>query len=80
MNGNHHKVEAFHSRLTGKKRIIFDGRIMIKKTELSCLFAYSFYTNENSYCQILQEEEKNKFELIIDNITFSKLLEIQSLI
>ena len=79
MKGNHHKIEAFQSKISGKKRILLDGKLLTKKTELLAMFHYSFYSIHNTYFQIKQEYKTDNFELIIDNVKFSDLLTNQSI-
>jgi hypothetical protein len=73
LNNKLHKVEFFHSKVSGKKRVVLDSDMLIEKTEFSNDFSYSFPLDK-SYCNIVQLG-LDKMEFRIDNKSFSNLIE-----
>ena len=67
-----------HSKVTGKKRVYLDAKLLIKKMDLTSSFVFSF-TFDNSYFNIVQNAS-DKFEFRIDNKSFFSLLQEQSII
>jgi hypothetical protein len=72
LDGSRRKVELIHSRITGKRRIILDGKVITKAQKLTFEFQYSFMI-EKHYTIIIQTAP-DSYELRIDNISFSTLL------
>lgn len=72
LDGNKRKVELIHSRITGKRRIFLDGKVVAKLQRYTLEFQYSFLI-EKHYVIIIQTAP-DSYELRIDNISFSTLL------
>jgi hypothetical protein len=72
LDGNRRKVELVHSRITGKRRILLDGKVVTKAQRYTLEFQYSFLI-EKHYVILIQTAPDN-YELRIDNISFSSLI------
>lgn len=72
LDGNRRKVELVHSRITGKRRILLDGKVITKAQRYTLEFQYSFLI-EKHYV-ILIQTAPDYYELRIDNISFSSLI------
>jgi len=58
----------FHSKLSGKKKLVLDGQVLIELKSYSNDFSYS-YKIEKNYFNI-DQFGADKFELRIDNRSF----------
>jgi hypothetical protein len=72
LDGNKRKVELIHSKLTGKRRIFLDGKVVAKVQRYTYEFQYSFLI-EKHYAIIIQTSP-DSYELRLDNISFSSLI------
>ena len=65
------KLELIHSRITGKRKIILDGKTILEAQKYTYEFTYTFPI-VNHYLNLLQIAP-DLYELKIDNITFTTL-------
>jgi|LauGreDrversion4_2_1035121.scaffolds.fasta_scaffold328499_2 hypothetical protein len=73
LDGRPHKIELYDSRISGKKKLIKDGQIW-KEVEGDLAFSKSFEIGKYA-CTIIQHGEK--YELRIDNQSFSHLMDLE---
>ena len=73
LEGRPHKIELYDSRISGKKKLVKDGQVW-KEVEGDISFSKSFEIGKYS-CTIIQHGEK--YELRIDNQSFSHLLDLE---
>jgi len=66
-----HKVELFHSVLSGKKKLCLDAQVLTEDKSYSSNFNYSFKIGKH-YFNVVQVES-DSFDLRIDNRVFSQL-------
>lgn len=69
LNGKPHKVELFHSQVSGKKKLCLDAQVLTEDKSYSVDFNYSF-TIEKNYFTVIQLE-RDEFDMRIDNRQFS---------
>ncbi|KEP62179.1 UNVERIFIED_CONTAM: hypothetical protein HHA_264900 [Hammondia hammondi] len=71
IKGVHHEVAFFHSKVTGKKRLIVDGRIINEQFSMRAhKFLYSWPLQEH-LLSIFFEASGGHFHLTIDGLPFS---------
>jgi len=68
LNAKYHKVEMFHSKLSGKKKLVMDGQVLTESKGYSNEFSYSFKIDKN-YFNVIQMAA-DRFEMRIDNRSF----------
>jgi hypothetical protein len=73
LDGKSHKIELFDSRLSGKKKVLKDGLILMQ-TEEDIAFIKSFDVGKHQ-CTLIQHGDK--FELRIDNQSFNHLMDLE---
>lgn len=73
LDGKLHKIELFDSRITGKKKVIKDGLILMQ-TEDEVAFIKTFDVGKH-HCTLIQHGEK--YELRIDNQSFNHLMDLE---
>jgi len=66
-----HKVEIFHSKLSGKKKLLLDGKVLTQTKSYSHEFTYSFKIDKH-YFNV--DYVGDKFDLRIDNKKFLAML------
>ena len=71
INDSNHKIELFHSKVSGKKKLCLNAQVLNEDKSYSANFTYSFKL-EKHYCNVVQIDADN-FELRIDNKQFSLL-------
>ena len=71
MNNNYHKVEYWDSRLSGKKKLAVDGKVLILTKEMDN-FIYNFKIGEYNCLVMQNEDEKPRFTL--NNRDFNDIL------
>ncbi len=73
MNEKYHRVELYDSRLSGKKKLLLDGEVLVFYDKNKSNFNYSFKIDHIVFKvkQITDEQ----FNLIIDNKFFNELME-----
>ena len=73
MNEKYHRVELYDSRLSGKKKLLLDGEVLVFYDKNKSNFNYSFKIDHIVFKvkQITDEQ----FNLIIDNKYFNELME-----
>jgi hypothetical protein len=69
-----HKIELYDSKLSGKKKVIKDGLILVEIEEDFSAFSKSFEIGKHA-CTIIQHGEK--YELRIDNQSFNHLMDLE---
>lgn len=69
LDGKQHKVELFHSKVSGKKKVSLDAQVLTEDKSYSTEFNYSFKI-EKHYINVIQLES-DLFDLRIDNKQFS---------
>lgn len=67
------KVELFHSKVSGKKKLVLDGKVIMEDESFSADFSYSFKV-EKLRCKLVQHSSK-KFELTINSKLYNSLME-----
>lgn len=72
VNDKYHKIELFHSLLSGKKKLLLDAQVLTEDKTFSNNFTYSFKLDKH-YCNVIQSAKDN-FELRIDNKKFNIIL------
>jgi hypothetical protein len=70
------KIELIHSRITGKRRIFLDGKTIQEAQKYTYEFTHTF-TVGNHYLNLIQIAP-DLYELKIDNITFTTLINRQN--
>lgn len=70
------KIELIHSRITGKRRIFLDGKTIQEAQKYTYEFTHTF-TIGNHYLNLIQIAP-DLYELKIDNITFTTLINRQN--
>jgi hypothetical protein len=73
LDGRPHKIELYDSRISGKKKLIKDGQVW-KEVEGDLAFSKSFEIGKYA-CTIIQHGEK--YELRVDNQSFSHLMDLE---
>jgi hypothetical protein len=73
LDGKSHKIELFDSRISGKKKVLKDGLILLQ-TEDDTAFIKSFDVGKHN-CTLIQHGEK--YELRIDNQSFNHLMDLE---
>lgn len=68
LNDKHHKVELFHSIMSGKKKIQLDGSTLTEDQSWTADFSYSFSLGKH-YFNVIQLNP-TEFEMRIDNKSF----------
>jgi len=71
LNGIRHKVEMFHSKISGKKKLVLDGKVLMESKSYSNEFTYSFKIDKNYFN--VDQMGSDKFEMRIDNRSFSAM-------
>ncbi len=71
LDGKDRKIELQHSRITGKRRIYFDGKEILKAQKYTYEFSYSF-SIDNHYLNLTQLGPTN-YDLRIDNMAFNSI-------
>jgi hypothetical protein len=66
-----HKVELFHSIVSGKKKLCLDAQVLTEDKSYSANFNYSFKL-ENHYFNVIQMDS-DSFDMRIDNKLFSTI-------
>lgn len=69
--GKPHKVEMFHSIVSGKKKLCLDAQVLTEDKSYSANFNYSFRL-ESHYFNLIQMSN-DTFDLRIDNKQFATL-------
>lgn len=64
-----HKIEMFHSKVSGKKKLCLDAQTLTEDKSYGANFTYSF-TLEKHYFNVVQVDS-DLFDLRIDNKQFS---------
>ena len=72
ISSKYHKVEMFHSKLSGKKKLVLDAGTLTESKSYSNEFTYSFKIDKN-YFNIIQTAS-DKFDLRIDNRSFTIIM------
>ena len=62
----------FHSKLSGKKKLVLDAQVLTESKGYSNEFTYSFKIEKN-YFNLIQTAS-DKFELRIDNRSFAAVM------
>jgi hypothetical protein len=73
LNGKYHKIELFHSKVSGKKKLALDAQTIQEHKGYSNDFTYSFKVDKN-YFNVVQIAS-DKYEMRIDNRTFETLMQ-----
>jgi len=73
LDGKSHKIELFDSRLSGKKKVLKDGLILMQ-TEENVAFIKTFDVGKHN-CTLIQHGDK--YELRIDNQSFNHLMDLE---
>jgi hypothetical protein len=73
LDGKSHKIELFDSRLSGKKKILKDGLILMQ-TEENVAFIKTFDVGKHN-CTLIQHGDK--YELRIDNQSFNHMMDLE---
>ena len=68
-----HKIELFHSVMSGKKKLCLDAQVITEDSSYKYNFQYSFRI-ENHYFNVVQTASDN-FDLRIDNAPFKQISE-----
>lgn len=68
------KLELQHSRITGKRKIYFDGKEVLKAYKFTYEFSYSF-SIDNHYLTLIQSSATS-YDLRIDNMSFNSIINI----
>lgn len=72
LNNKFHKIEIFHSKITGKKKLCLDAQQLIEDQGYQSSFTYSFKIDKH-YFNIVQES-LDLYQLRIDNKLFENLM------
>lgn len=72
LNNKFHKIELFHSKVTGKKKLCLDAQQLVEDQGYQSSFTYSFKLDKH-YFNIVQLS-LDAFELKIDNRKFESLM------
>lgn len=72
LNNRHHKVEMYHSRVSMKKKLCIDEKIICEKESYKNTFEYTFILSNHRF-QVIQLKS-DKFDLRIDGISFGMLM------
>lgn len=72
LNNKHHKVEMYHSRVSKKKKLCVDDKIICEKESYKNTFEYTFILSNHRF-QVIQLKS-DKFDLRIDGISFGMLM------
>ena len=72
LNNKHHKVEMYHSRVSTKKKLCIDEKIICEKESYKNTFEYTFILSNHRF-QVIQLKS-DKFDLRIDGISFGMLM------
>lgn len=70
-NNNAHYLKLFVSKLTLKKALLLDDRIMIQKQKMKKPLSASFQIKNDKF---ILKEVNDKYELLINGIVFSNLI------
>lgn len=73
LNGKYHKVEMFHSKVSGKKKLCVDAQSVSEDKSYKNDFTYSFKIDKNYFNCI--QLSGDKYELRIDNRSFDILMQ-----
>lgn len=71
LNAKCYKVELFHSKISGKKKLVLNSKLLNLAKKYSNDFTYSFKIDKH-YFNVDQMGSDN-FELRIDNKSFTKI-------
>ena len=77
LDGNRQKIELQHSRIKGKRIVIFNGKEVSNSMQYTYSFSYSFPIDKH-YLTIIQISP-DQYDLRIDNISFISLLNRQKI-
>ena len=72
LNGKPHKVEMYHSRMSKKKKMCVDDKVVVEDQEYKNNFEYSFILSGNRFTVI--QLKSDKFDLRVNGITFAMLM------
>lgn len=72
INGKHHKIELYNSKVSGKKKLSLDAQLLTEHKSYLSDFNYSFKI-EKHYFNLIQTDNEN-FDLRIDNKSFGLIL------
>ena len=73
LNGKYHKVEMFHSKMSGKKKLCVDAQAISENKSYKNDFTYSFKIDKN-YFNVIQLNS-DKYEMRVDNRSFDILIQ-----
>lgn len=66
----------FHSKISGKKKLCLDSQVLVENKAYQSSFTYSFRIDQ-TYFNMVQLNNTDKFELRIDNQSFDNLIKIE---
>lgn len=75
LDGQKRKIELAHSKLSSKRRLLMDGKEILKPQKFNGEFSYSFAVDKH-YVNINQVSN-DTYDVKIDSVSFSTLLEQQ---
>lgn len=70
------KIELFNSILSGKKSLLFNGKLIYEDESFSNDFSHSFIIKLHKISII--QKNQDRFDLLIDNYNFNTLIEDES--
>lgn len=71
LKGNYHKIEFWDSRLSGKKKLAVDGKVIVENNNSIAVFNYSFQLD--SYYFNLVQVSDTKYDIKINSFFFDEL-------
>jgi hypothetical protein len=74
-SGRRYKIEMLNSRLTNKKEVIANGKVLLPARVYPGIFSHSFIINDGLTISIVQSGRS--FELRVNNFPFNHLIELQ---
>ncbi len=77
LEGSVHKIEIFHSLVSGKKTLTYNGSVLSEDETYSSDFSYSFSIKKHKIN--IEQKSQEKFELTIDKLLFATLVDDEAL-
>ena len=71
LNGNYHKIELFHSLVSGRKKLVVDGDYILKDDSYFNDFRYEFELDGKIL--ELKQKKMNEYELFICDKSFNEM-------
>lgn len=72
LNNKMYKVELEHSKITGKRKVLLNGKVLVQRMLYTYNFMFSFHIDKH-YLTIVQLSPVN-YDLRIDNLCFKGLI------